>query len=81
MGREATRAEEIPRSSALQPERPVTGTVVTGSKAKDRRGAGRPATATPHAAAPHAAAPEAATLDPELSEVVEDESEADEIQI
>ena len=81
VGRETTRAEEIPRSSTLQPGQPITGTVVTSSKAMDYRGAGRPDAATLHAEAPHTAEPEAAVLGHELLEVPEDESEADEIQI
>ena len=81
VGRETARAEEIPRSSTLQPGQPITGTVATSSKAMDYRGAGRPDAATLHAEAPHTAAPEAAALSHELLEVPEDESETDEIQI
>ena len=74
MGREATRAEEIPRSPELQLKR--SAKVENGRKTKDRRGVGGP-----DAAIPHAAVPQAATLEPELAEALEDASKADEIQI
>ena len=71
MGREAARAEDIPRSPEL---------VDDGRKTKDRRGFGGP-----DAAVPHAAASQAATLELELAEAaeigVEDASKIDEIQI
>ena len=76
MGREASRAEDVPRSPKLIPEKTTKVKDDRDRKDEDRRGAGEP-----HADVSHAATSHPATSEPDVPEAAEVGVEEDDIPI